>query len=444
MATRIVRQSSQIRALALLLAGVLLPAGVMAQQAIVPLHLSISDPGARSMGFGGAFVALGDDATAAFANPAGLVQLAKPEVSIEGRHWSYSTPFTESGRVEGVPSGNGIDTVDGLQYANSHADIAELSFLSYAHPFENASIAIFRHQFARHRFFAETQGLFGSGSSCCQPRYIDQRVESELDFLSYGLSAALRVSEGFDLGLGVVYHDTFLVSDASQYLPDDDSPESRYLRNSYLPERSLRIQDSGASDTDVTLTVGFLWKPSEGLSVGGVYRQGFETKMGGEVRAGQAGDFGVPPGEVIIRETGIPIEFPDIFGAGIAYRRPDGRFTVSFQWDHIEYSSIPKSLELEDQTADDANEWHIGAEYVFLDSTPIIAIRLGAWLDPDHQLRATSDDPYTRAVLPRGADEMHFSLGLGIATSRFQVDAAADFADNVNTLSLSVIYNFEF
>jgi hypothetical protein len=45
----------------------------MAQQAIVPLHLSISDPGARSMGFGGAFVALGDDATAAFANPAGLV-----------------------------------------------------------------------------------------------------------------------------------------------------------------------------------------------------------------------------------------------------------------------------------------------------------------------------------------------------------------------------------
>jgi long-subunit fatty acid transport protein len=416
----------------------------MAQQGIVPLHLSISDPGARSMGFGGAFVALADDATAALANPAGLVQLAKPEVSIEGRHWSYSTPFTESGRVEGTPSGNGIDTLDGLQYANSHADMAELSFLSYAHRFETGSIAIFRHQFARHQFFAETQGLFGAGSSCCQPRFIDQRVESELDFVSYGFSVALRASEGFDLGLGVVYHDIFLVSDASQYLPDDDSPESRYLRNSYLPERSLRIQESDdTSDSDTTLTVGFLWRPSESLSVGGVYRQGLETTISGEVRAGQAGDFGVPPGEVIVRETGIPIEFPDIFGAGIAYRHPDGRIIVSLQWDHIEYSSIPKSLELEDQTADDANEWHIGAEYVFLDWTPITAIRLGAWLDPDHQLRATSDDPYTRAVLPRGADEMHFSLGVGIATPRFQVDAAADFADNVNTLSLSVIYNFE-
>ena len=116
---------------------------------------------------------------------------------------------------------------------------------------------------------------------------------------------------------------------------------------------------------------------------------------------------------------------------------------MSLQWDHIEYSSIPKSRELEDQTADDVDELHIGAEYVFLDSTPIIAIRLGAWLDPDHQLRATSDDPYTRAVLPRGADEMHYSVGVGIATPRFQVDAAADFADNVNTLSLSLVYNFE-
>jgi long-subunit fatty acid transport protein len=443
MAPKVTRKNSQNRALAVFLAGALLPTGVMAQQAIVPLHFSISDPGARSMGFGGAFVALGDDATAALANPAGLVQLAKPEVSIEGRHWSYSTPFTESGRVEGAPSGNGIDTVDGLRYANSHADIAELSFLSYAHPFESGSIAIFRHQFARHQFFAETQGLFGAGSSCCQPRFIDQRVESELDFLSYGFSAALRVSEDFDLGFGVVYHDTFLVSDSSQYLPDDDSPESRYLRNSYLPERSLRFQDSGASSSDMTLTAGFLWRASESLSVGWVYRQGFDIKVSGEVRAGQAGDFGVPPGEVIVPDTGVPVEFPDIFGAGIAYRHPDGRFTVSFQWDHIEYSSIPKSLELEDQTADDANEWHIGAEYVFLDSTPIIAMRLGVWLDPDHQLRATSDDPYTRAVLPRGADEMHFSLGLGIATPRFQVDAAADFADNVNTLSLSVIYNFE-
>lgn len=36
-------------------------------------QFSFSNPGARSLGFGGAFVALADDATASFANPAGLV-----------------------------------------------------------------------------------------------------------------------------------------------------------------------------------------------------------------------------------------------------------------------------------------------------------------------------------------------------------------------------------
>ncbi len=59
------------------------------------------------------------DATAAFANPAGLVQLVEPEVSIEGRAWSYSTPHVERGRFEGQPTGLGIDVEPGIRVARS-------------------------------------------------------------------------------------------------------------------------------------------------------------------------------------------------------------------------------------------------------------------------------------------------------------------------------------
>jgi hypothetical protein len=52
------------------------------------LLFSFSNPGARSIGLGGAFVALADDATAVYSNPGGLVQLARPEISIDGRFWS--------------------------------------------------------------------------------------------------------------------------------------------------------------------------------------------------------------------------------------------------------------------------------------------------------------------------------------------------------------------
>ncbi len=64
MANRVDRLSMHIGILMLLLVGLLAPGRVSAQETIVPLQLSFSDPGARSMGFGGAFVALADDATA--------------------------------------------------------------------------------------------------------------------------------------------------------------------------------------------------------------------------------------------------------------------------------------------------------------------------------------------------------------------------------------------
>jgi hypothetical protein len=176
--------------------------------------------------------------------------------------------------------------------------------------------------------------------------------------------------------------------------------------------------------------------------MGAVYRQGLETSIEFEVAAGEAVDFGVPPGEVFLRASGGPVEFPDIYGLGFTYRDPDGRLTLTFQWDRIEYSDIPLSLDLDDQTIDDADELHLGAEYVFLGSTPVIAVRLGTWLDPDHQMRATSDDPFLRALMPRGDDEIHFAAGVGVAMQQFQIDLAMDFADRADTLSLSAIYSF--
>jgi hypothetical protein len=151
----------------LLLVILLLPVVGRAQQSIVPLQLSLSDPGARSMGFGGAFVGLADDATAAIANPAGLVQLIKPEVSIEMRHWNHSVPFTEGGRMENLPSGNGLDNTVGIRRATADYSTSGISFLSFAYPTGNWTFALFRHQLADLEFLAETQGLFSGGTDCC-------------------------------------------------------------------------------------------------------------------------------------------------------------------------------------------------------------------------------------------------------------------------------------
>jgi long-subunit fatty acid transport protein len=420
-----------------------------AQDPIIPLQFSFSDPGARSMGFGGAFVALADDATAAFSNPAGLVQLARPEISLEWRRWSYSTPYTHRGRVEGLPSGFGIDTVAGLRTATSDDTLNGLSFLSLAYPKERWSLAFFRHQLANFEFSTETQGLFAGGTNCCQERFWDQQVTTDFDSVSYGLSGAYRISDRFDIGFGIVYHESSLRSQATSFLTDD-YPEGVIGPTSFHPERSILTQNLLGDGTDWGLNGGFLWRVSEGWRIGGVYRQGPEAELTIENRAGAAIDLGVPPGAVVGRITGLSVEFPPVLGLGFAYRVQDGGFTVSFQWDRIEYSTIVESLEEHvarlgeslDLAVDDADELHLGGEYVFLRSNPIIAVRAGAWLDPDHQLRDTSDDPFIRALQPPGDDQTHFTMGLGVAFKKFQIDFGIDLADTVDTASLSAIYSF--
>ena len=127
------------------LAALLAAGSVCAQTELPPtFEFSFSNPGARSMGFGGAFAALADDATAAFANPAGLVQLAAPEVSIEGRSWSYSSPYVSGGRIWGQSTGIGQDSTAGLRTGTSDKDLTGLSYLSFVYPTGRWSIAYAR------------------------------------------------------------------------------------------------------------------------------------------------------------------------------------------------------------------------------------------------------------------------------------------------------------
>ena len=54
-------------------------------EALSGLQFNFSNPGARSLGMGGAFIARADDATAAEANPAGLTILRRAEVAVDLR-----------------------------------------------------------------------------------------------------------------------------------------------------------------------------------------------------------------------------------------------------------------------------------------------------------------------------------------------------------------------
>ncbi len=430
------------RALLLALAASLAASSATGQESILALEFSFSNPGARSLGFGGAFVAIADDATAAFANPAGLIQLIRPEASIEGRGWSYSTPYTQGGRAEGEPTGIGIDDVAGLRMAESSAEIAELSFLSVVYPRKRWAVAFYRHQLASFEFSGATQGLFGGGE--LSRRADDQRDVFDFEVLGYAVSGAYRLSDAFSLGLSLVYFDGSMTSVSAAYLPDAPTFEAFFSESSYLPSRLIVTEHFTIDDSGWGASAGVLWSLSERWKLGAFRRLGTELAMEATVVAGPVLEPRTPAGTVL-GGAALPMTLPDVWGLGIAYRSAGGRFTLGLEWDRVEYSDLLEAADPElvpELRIDDGDELHAGAELVILRSTPILALRLGAWLEPDHRIRHTGDDVFARALRRPGDDELHFAAGVGLAFTRFQLDLGIDLADRVDTLSLSTVYRW--
>src|SRR5437867_12117558 len=66
-------------------------------ESLAGLQFNFGNPGARSLGMGGAFLGLADDASSAEANPAGLTVLRKREISVELRNFEEEQLFSTSG-----------------------------------------------------------------------------------------------------------------------------------------------------------------------------------------------------------------------------------------------------------------------------------------------------------------------------------------------------------
>ena len=135
------------------------------------------------------------------------------------------------------------------------------------------------------------------------------------------------------------------------------------------------------------------------------------------------------------------MRLPSVFGIGASFRSPDGRLTVGLEWDRVGYSSLLREADPGLLLAD-GDELHAGAEYVFLQSETVLAVRMGAWLDPNHRIEYRGGSYVTEALSLPGKDEVHLAAGLGGVFKKLQVDLGIDVSDPVSTVSLSTIYSF--
>ncbi|HEU4521328.1 MAG TPA: UPF0164 family protein, partial [Thermoanaerobaculia bacterium] len=105
-------------------------------ESLAGLQFNFSNPGARALGMGGAFLGLADDASAAEANPAGLTILRKAELSLEVRNYTEAQVLTTSGVFPDL-NRTGF---------NHHSDRVQIAFASGVYPIGNFTVGAYYHE----------------------------------------------------------------------------------------------------------------------------------------------------------------------------------------------------------------------------------------------------------------------------------------------------------
>ena len=379
------------------------------------LQFNFSNPGARSLGMGGAYLGFSDDATAAYTNPAGLTVLSQPEIALEVRATYYSTPF--------VAGGSAID--NSVFQSESKSNTLNPSYFAYVLPGDGWALALYRNvELDFQNTFVKAQipiRFPGTPTG----RFIRQAASTiDAESVNYGLSGAYEVNDNFSLGLSVVYTSFDLAAGSLR------------AEGGQAVFGQTELANSGST----TYTLGAFYKFDDKLSIGAAYRRGaeFDTQLAAVDNAGNSAF-----------RTG-SFNIPHQFGVGVAYRATDN-FAIGFDAHYVDYTTLsddPLRVELDSKVEfDSAVELRLGAEYVFSDFNTPFTVRGGVWRDPDHRFAfqgtPTTEGQFVDSILfPQGDSEMHYTLGLGWAFERIQVDAGADFSNPIKTYSVSGVVRF--
>jgi len=425
-----------------------------------------SPAGARARGFGGAFVGLANDATAALINPAGLAQLPKKQFALElssMNSYSEDRPWIKdtTGTVD-------IDSYTGV------------SFCSFSLPiFDNLYGSIFYNKLAQQdsTTFLPDAGVIA-----------DFKANTHLSISEYGISGATEFGNGrFQVGAGI----------SLVYLDLDNQVNSTQYQSIESVSPTSEIFYSSAGDNGIAYRIGGLWKANENLQIGisaNIYPTlDFRTEINdrfvslSDLYTDSLDGIIDNPLETLTLDDELNI--PDIFAVGLSYQLGDN-WIFSFETKYTQYSQIkisgisPSSFREtafqngtmapwgqvylestpDDYEFEDAWSWHFGCEYLSSIKGIPLAIRLGGYFEQAHAMKYTgkesdyetsdldnSDLPYaydgmaTRLgdLLDGGDDIWHFTPGIGVVfANSYQIDLSIDLSEEQDECLLSLVYQF--
>lgn len=398
--------------------GITLPASINFASPPTPVG-----SGARAEGMGGAFIAIADDATAASWNPAGLIQLERPEVSCVGAFvWNSESPTSLRPDVE-LASG---------EYQDQN-----LNFLSVAYPFRvfRRNLVVSLNLQRMYDFHAETEvlapfkDLFGS-----------QKIRSVQSGTLYTItpSAAIQILPSLSFGLSVNFW--------KDGVPGKEWKQEVQVQGKgigVVENEEVRFHYNGSIFEEygfwgINLTAGVLWRVGKILTVGGVVKTPFRAdldfkhKSQLEIVLEDHTSEPISSSQRVSKE--IYMDMPLSYGIGISTRFSDA-LSIDLDFFRTEWSGLERESFIEDLLdfvwvdteapsgkgrdvlagmAGATNHVRLGGEYVVFHRAFALPLRLGAFYDPEPNVNSPDDF-------------WGISSGLGFSFKRVSFDLAYTF-----------------
>ncbi len=344
--------------------------------------------GARAVSMGGAFIGLADDWTAIYWNPAGLAQLKKPGVGV-----TLDIPFANASDGNSV----GNYTIPQAQSRAGKDQKEAFANLSGSEP------ATFNARESRkltmlpgigfHMPLGEGFVLGGGsylplGTSTTWNDAVSNgtssiygRINKQVYLTVYNLSLSKQVLPTLSLGAGVNFLEMKIYKGTRK-----TNVQTGF---NYTAESNLKFQG-----TDFEGVFGFLFKPNDKFSIGGVYRTGSQIDMQGHFYSNYQGPAG--PGGLYATNINLDTDVegvfyhPTTYGLGVALR-PVKTLTLTADWSRTEWAQMRDEIRYNKQTIfysndeetvnwKNVNRFRVGSECKPFDNG--VALRLGYYYEP--------------------------------------------------------------
>lgn len=468
--------------------SMIFPGGVSQAQLQIPAPPRISGTpnpvgsGARALGYGGAFIAVADDATAASHNPAGLIQLELPEFSVVSAYVNKNEP---------------LDVPDPFQSGDNIQRNVNFNYISAALPFrllkKNFTASInFQDLFDFNRSLNFKEVIAPPGLPIRGLLETKFRQDGGLRALAPAL--AMQITPRFSLGATFNFWTDLTIDDEAVTrdtvgLLEADVAGFRQVSQLGIHEKFSKFRASN-------MNFGLLWNMTNLITVGAVLKtpvtfhpdvevQVFSRQITPVLNRDISAQARFSQGDVLL-------EYPISYGAGIAFRFSDA-FTVDFdifrtEWGDFKREGVVRfetvfdpatrlltqrpvigllgadnrviggveafdpverrTVRLFPSEVDATYQIRLGGEYLFILEKTIIPLRAGVFYDPEPSHKNPQD--FYGFALGSGASlgpliidiAYQFRFANGVSGEQLGLPPAFKSDIRQSTLFASAIYHF--